>query len=361
MRKIIAYSMMACLIVPPPLWAAPQAGNTRQVTVLPDFLNYDKFNVPRECSPAEKYKGKTNCHICDADTPNVVLNYDGRTSRIIDAVIIDGNHAGAYQRDNYHNAWNQKTTTSGRVFNLMNRSGGRGINVNITGSRDARPLVVLHGYNLTGYAWGVKGENAVNDPTNLYPMNMRTKCETFRPKYSYAEAIAKGDNSGFRGASILSVGGLALSAGALKKITDPKGNKGTGMALGGGKAATSVGSGMYMDSMPRRSFVCLEYYTKRNGVSDNGQLPTDIGGQHIMLNPTHSTDCQLPLQTFYNTFVPEGCPYYPCDGNANGVFSPATKMLRYLYLMGNPFFMYGRTAFESWQAAYERPDTMMGY
>lgn len=125
-----------------------------QANSIPAHLDFDKFNTPRECSPAEKHAGKTNCHICDADTPNVVLPYNAQNARIPDAVIIPKPDNSGYSRDQYHNAWNQSTTTSGKPFDLrqsllakQRQSMG---SYTVSGGSDAS--VVLHGYNLTGYA-----------------------------------------------------------------------------------------------------------------------------------------------------------------------------------------------------------------
>lgn len=351
---------------------------TNMKVVLPDHLNFDKFNVPRACTPAEVYQGKTQCNVCDADTPNIVIPASsrayGKARNISDSLYIYGYGGGntPYEKDKYHNAFNQSYKPTNKTYT---QNYVRAYQYN-RGNSASEQVILLRGYNLTGFAWGEKGAlplsatptkanpfpmPKVEDPTSMYPMNMRTKCETLRPKYTQAEAIKRGDYSGFRGAAILGIGGAAISSATALKVTNPNGNKGSGQSLGGGGTGSVSLPGGGFDVMARRSFVCLEYHTTRNGMSDNGGMPTDIGGQHIMLSSTNSMDCMQPMQNFYNTFVAETCPYVLCDGNVNGVYRPLTMMVRYMYLMTNPFFTYGRTAMESYRIAFSRPDTMMGF
>lgn len=348
-----------------------QVGGYNKIAVPPDFMNYDKFNVARECSPAEKYAGKTSCNVCDADTPNVRLPYNEKTSRIVDAVITSTHPQNPYLSDKYRNAWSQKTTSSKRVLNLLQRERFSTPFLNNRHQQDYPAMVILHGYNLTGYAWGEKGENAQDDPTSMYPLNMRTKCETFKPKYkTYQEAVKNGDNTGFRGAAYLALGagGMVVSAKAIEAFTNPAGNKGAGAALGGSaaagataNAAKAAAAGLTGGEISRRAFICLEYHTSQNGVSDNGY---GIGGRHILGNTQHNQDCVLPLAAYYSTFVPEiPCPPkgYPCDGVPDGVHSHTTRTLRYLFLLRNPSILQGRTMAESLRIVKNRPLTGFGF
>lgn len=321
-----------------------------QADDMPAYLNFDKFNTPRECSPAEKHAGKTNCHICDADTPNIVLPYNTQNARIPDAVIIPSD--SEYSRDRYRNAWNQNTTTSGKPFDLrqaiyekQRRNGGF---IRSGGSAS----VVLHGYNLTGLAGS---PNSEQDPNSLYPLNMRTVCETFRPRYSVEEAARRGDKSGFRGAAVLGIGSAAISAAQIAKFTNPAGNKGEGAALGG-----AAGDIMEQAFMARKSFVCVEYFTRRDGVVDNGFGYNDAGGKHIVLHKENGKDCDKPLRRFYDMKVSElYCYGVACDGLDNGVNRPWTQLFRFLYLIQNPSVRdYWRTILESKRAAYQRPDKL---
>lgn len=321
-----------------------------QANSIPAHLDFDKFNTPRECSPAEKHAGKTNCHICDADTPNVVLPYNAQNARIPDAVIIPKPDNSGYSRDQYRNAWNQSTTTSGKPFDLRQallakQRQSRGSSI-VSGGSDAS--VVLHGYNLTGYAGS---PDYAKDPTSMYPLSMRAKCDTFRPRYSAEEAVRRGDKSGFRGAAIIGFAGGTISPDFFRRITNPAGGKGQNLAIGSGNAGAT---GDFF--MATKSFACVEYQTKRDGQIDNGAGQTK-GGKHIRLNKERGNDCEEPLRKFYDTKVDEiYCYAKACDGEENGYFTPGTKMVRYLYLMTNPYFFYGMTPFESWKAAMQRPD-----
>lgn len=345
----------------------------------PEHLDFDKLNKPRACSPAEKAAGKTKCYTCDTDVPNIVAPYNvnqrndalSKGAEILrlrsdDILLQTAGNSPTAQYNRFIGHWNQ--TGKATLFRVPEwekqwREKSCGIHSINGKNKECNEYFVFRGYNLNG-------EHPV-----FKPFNNRTMCETLRPKYpTIADAAAKKDYSGLRGAAVLGIGGMVIKdLGIINRMKDARGNFGTPEKLGGpstqtnrsaaGKDADQIikqgtspnatgpqrmaaANAMSYSNIVTEMFACLEYYTNSN--------TTRPGGDHLMLNATDSTKCMQPMAQYYNTYVAEVYPYL-VDGVTDGIYEPLTRPLRYMLLLTNPFIMYGQTMPESYKIAYQRP------
>lgn len=308
---------------------------------VPDAINFFKLNKLRNCSPAEKYKGKTECRVCDPDVPHITHS-DTRLAEKYGGRIIYSDVLSYYRGDNAYS--NSKETGSRYSYSSWGRS------------HYNTPYSLLEGYHLTG-----------RHP-EFAPINMRSVCEMLKPA-----AIKQGkkqseidQNKGlasFAGAAIFSMGGLSIKGGSKYnpdressskglgdwgKFINSGGNKGTNTGMGMGSGGGSMGSGMSMPAT--EAFACLEFHTGSNPSMNMGE------GMHLRLNPNASQKCDQPLNQYFQTKVNEiYCGYYPCDGISDGFNYPGTVALRKMFLMTNPYYMFGMTAMKSMQIATCRP------
>lgn len=296
----------------------------RQRAQIPDAVNFDKLNSPRQCSPAEISKGKTSCGLCDEDTPHIVS--DRRIGNGPYTLISDMD-ADYYRKNPYAAVKTTQTVTTGAPRRNGFIGGGNRNNGGITN------FYLYTGYNLTG----------INK--DFAPFNNRTVCETLRPDPNF-KPTGDSNRDKFRGAKVLGlgVGGAALGTWML----NANGNmgKGTSMSSSAGGAA----GGMSMSMPATESFACLEYYT--------GSNISPIGGDHVRMNMMHSQKCRQPMMNYYDIRMPEIYVYnVPVDGVANNCHAPSTIAARKMYLMTNPYIMYGQTMTESMRIVMQRPTT----
>lgn len=327
--------------------------HTTPTQQIPDAINYQKMNASRACTPAElllSNGAKTSCNVCDKDQVNIVLTDSGQNRQLMrkyGGILVTSDVA-----QKYNNNYNEYITASNSRNNTNNINSQSSV-INNNGTLTLRYNANNNGtyYNnrnisysilFTGYR--LKGQHPI-----FKPINNRTVCETIRPAKVSSGDSKFNDFKTLAGAGLLAIGGKTLSGSMNGVITSPNGG---GANIGGGGA--SVGGGMGLSAPATESFVCLEYYTNTN--------TSMSGGDHLRANQTMSQKCQQPMQTFYNTKMDEiYCYGYPCDGIADGAFKPTTIALRYMYLMTNPYIMYGQTLPQSARIASSRPMMMMGF
>lgn len=329
--------------------------NNVNYSKVPDNLNFDKMNEKRDCSPAELLSGKTTCNKCDPDVPNVVKAYSPNLRAEMaknGGFYIYGDkekslYEGTKQLSNgfiakYNNSFDFKPFTgskpSGVIKNPVphtecngNTLNSNAFHPNDRGCYTLPTYIVYRGYNLQG----------INN--NFSPLNNRTVCELIRPQNNGETDPKDDDPNKFKGAKLLGIGGatIALGATAFNKLG----------SMGMGNQITNAISGgvSNIEFQATKMFACLEYYTGTN--------PSYCGGDHVRLNRDGKSDyCRTPVEMFYKTKVPElMCGHYPCDGELDGVFRPATVALRQMLLSTNPMYPFGNTAFESIKIAQKRP------
>lgn len=327
--------------------------HTSPTQQIPDAINYQKLNASRSCTPAEllvNNGAKTSCNVCDKDQVNIVLTDSGQNRQLMrkyGGILVTSDVA-----QKYNNNYNEYVSASNSRNGINNQNLATNNNTNaLSGSRyNVRNAGTYSNSRNTSYSILFTGYRLKGQHPTFKPINNRTVCETIRPAKVSSGDSKFNDFKTLAGAGLLAIGGKTLSGSMNGVITSPNGG---GANIGGGGGA-SVGGGMGLSAPATESFACLEYYTNTN--------TSMSGGDHLRANQTMSQKCQQPMQTFYNTKMDEiYCYGYPCDGIADGAFKPTTIALRYMYLMTNPYIMYGQTLAQSARIASSRPMMMMGF
>lgn len=180
--------------------------------------------------------------------------------------------------------------------------------------------------NTLGGAFG--GKDYFNNPYS---------CSVHKLNNNVRGHINVGDN--FDATSAIVVGAVG-TVGAIGAIGSNNG--------GGNSGSSNVGSGGGMGggvggNMATEAFACLEYYTNSNGTSN--------GGEHLKYSE-NMAKCMKPMNYYYNNLESYYCTYAGCY-----YLSPATIMIRKMWLYTNPYIYIGNTMRESDRIAESRTNT----
>lgn len=111
-------------------------------------------------------------------------------------------------------------------------------------------------------------------------------------------------------------------------------------AIGGSGGGNSGGGGMGGGNLATKAFVCLEYHTNSNGMTS--------GGEHLKFSKNMQY-CQEPMNYYYQQLE----SYY-CTQSGCYYLSPATILIRQMWLYTNPYIYIGTTMSRSDEIANSR-------